>query len=156
MATPIGHYAQYFDFIGLAQHVDYFNVMSYDIHGYWDNPKTIGFHTDMTVVNYFDDSDHNQNNSGNHHNAAAAESRDRSTNSPDRKTDDALLFLNQSHDSEKTLRTATNHCASPSPPAAAVRNARSLLVSPLGMGSPNNSAVSHYYGAEERGDVDYP
>ena len=120
--------------------------------------KTIGFHTDMTVVNYFDDSDHNQNNAGNHHNAAAAaaESECRSTNSPDRKTDDALLFLNQSHDSEKTLRTATNHCASPSPPAAAVRNARSLLVSPLGMGSPNNSAVSHYYGAEERGDVDYP
>jgi len=107
-------------------------------------------------LDYFDDSDHNQNNSGNHHNAAAAESEYRSTNSPDRKTDDALLFLNQSHDSEKTLRTATNHCASPSPPAAAVRNARSLLVSPLGMGSPNNSAVSHYYGAEERGDVDYP
>ena len=50
MATPIGSYASNYDIVGLADHLDWFNVMSYDIHGYWDNPQFVGFHTDMRDI----------------------------------------------------------------------------------------------------------
>ena len=50
MATPIDHYSQYFDYPGLATHLDWINVMSYDIHGYWDDPKVVGMHTDMRKI----------------------------------------------------------------------------------------------------------
>jgi chitinase len=59
MATPIGHYASNYNFIGLANYVDWFNIMSYDIHGYWDNPQVVGFQTDLReieayVAQYYD------------------------------------------------------------------------------------------------------
>jgi len=59
MATPVGGYAQYFDFPGLSQYLDWFNVMSYDIHGYWDNPQIVGFQTDMREITTFIDTYYN-------------------------------------------------------------------------------------------------
>lgn len=34
-------YLQHFDIKSLAKHVDYFNYMSYDLHGEWDKGKPI-------------------------------------------------------------------------------------------------------------------
>jgi len=34
----------------LSQNLDFFNLMSYDIHGTWDFPKEIGAHSDMRVI----------------------------------------------------------------------------------------------------------
>eukprot|EP00816_Leptocylindrus_hargravesii_P008203 CAMPEP_0196806942 /NCGR_PEP_ID=MMETSP1362-20130617/6869_1 /TAXON_ID=163516 /ORGANISM="Leptocylindrus danicus, Strain CCMP1856" /LENGTH=721 /DNA_ID=CAMNT_0042180641 /DNA_START=145 /DNA_END=2310 /DNA_ORIENTATION=+ len=117
-------------------------------------------------LDYFgDSSDHRNDDPGNHgnHTHAYAFGGSRSTGSPDaRNTDDALLFLNQSQDSEKTLRTRTatnDNCTAAGSPSPAVRNVQSLLlVSPLGMGSPNNNnaVAAYHHVAEERGDVDYP
>merc|ERR1719444_479732 len=50
MAVPVGYASQYFDFIGLSQYLDWFNLMSYDLHGTWDSPKIIGAHTDMDEI----------------------------------------------------------------------------------------------------------
>ena len=50
MAVPVGYASQYFDFLGLSQYLDWFNLMSYDLHGTWDNPKIIAAHTDMDEI----------------------------------------------------------------------------------------------------------
>ena len=42
LATPIGSYnLQYYDFPNIHPNVDFINVMAYDIHGTWDNPKIV-------------------------------------------------------------------------------------------------------------------
>lgn len=56
MAVPLSNwYLRHFDLAGLAEHVDWFNVMSYDIHGAWDaNIESLGPivrpHTDMQEI----------------------------------------------------------------------------------------------------------
>ena len=36
-----------FDFINLAPSVHFFNVMAYDLHGIWDDPRIAGAHSDI-------------------------------------------------------------------------------------------------------------
>ncbi|KAF2434209.1 glycoside hydrolase, partial [Tothia fuscella] len=48
-------YLQHFDIVSLSEHVDFFNIMSYDMHGTWDkgNKWTGNFlnaHTNMTEI----------------------------------------------------------------------------------------------------------
>ncbi|KAL6364312.1 hypothetical protein LRP88_02231 [Fusarium phalaenopsidis] len=48
-------YLQYFDIVRLEPHVDFFNMMTYDLHGTWDKPiKSIGSylnaHTNLTEI----------------------------------------------------------------------------------------------------------
>ena len=56
MAVPLSNwYLRHFDLSGLAEYVDWFNVMSYDIHGAWDaNIESLGPivrpHTDMQEI----------------------------------------------------------------------------------------------------------
>lgn len=40
-----------YDFINLAPVVHSFNVMAYDVHGLWDEPKIIGAHSDISLIN---------------------------------------------------------------------------------------------------------
>lgn len=39
-----------YDLSALAEGLDFFNVMSYDIHGVWDNPQIVGANTDMPSI----------------------------------------------------------------------------------------------------------
>ncbi len=39
-----------FDLLGLAKGVDFFNLMTYDIHGVWDRSKLIGANSDMPYI----------------------------------------------------------------------------------------------------------
>ncbi len=39
-----------FDFLSLAQSVHFFNVMAYDLHGIWDDPRIIGAHSDIAGI----------------------------------------------------------------------------------------------------------
>ena len=51
LATPIGRSPlQYYDFPNIHPYVDFINVMAYDIHGIWDNPKIVQSQTDIRVV----------------------------------------------------------------------------------------------------------
>ena len=56
MAVPLSHwYLRHFDVARLSEHVDLFNVMSYDIHGTWDrNYPSMGpfvrSHTNLTAI----------------------------------------------------------------------------------------------------------
>lgn len=56
MAVPLSNwYLRHFDIAALAKHVDFFNVMSYDLHGVWDGsiPSLGPFvraHTNMTEI----------------------------------------------------------------------------------------------------------
>lgn len=36
-----------FDFINLAPSIHFFNVMAYDLHGMWDDPRIVGAHSDI-------------------------------------------------------------------------------------------------------------
>ena len=52
LATPIGSYnLQYYDFPNIHPNVDFINVMAYDIHGTWDNPKIVQSQTNINEVN---------------------------------------------------------------------------------------------------------
>lgn len=37
-----------FDLKGMEPHIDWVNVMSYDLHGSWDTPKLAQPHTNLT------------------------------------------------------------------------------------------------------------
>jgi chitinase len=39
-----------FDFINLAPSVHFFNVMAYDLHGIWDDPRIAGAHSDIVGI----------------------------------------------------------------------------------------------------------
>lgn len=49
-------YMQNFDLLGMEQHLDWFNVMTYDIHGTWDSTDVysgpyVRPHTNLTEIN---------------------------------------------------------------------------------------------------------
>ena len=52
MATPISKSKlnSGYDLPALAQSLDFFNMMAYDIHGTWDSPRVIGAHSDIRVI----------------------------------------------------------------------------------------------------------
>ena len=52
MAVPISAWrlGAGYDLPGLAANLDFFNLMTYDIHGTWDNPPVIGSHTDIRTI----------------------------------------------------------------------------------------------------------
>ena len=48
-------YLQHFDIVSIARTVDWFNMMSYDLHGTWDSTdkyigSIIGAHTNLTEI----------------------------------------------------------------------------------------------------------
>lgn len=48
-------YMQHFDIISMAKTVDWFNLMSYDLHGTWDSTdkyigSIVGAHTNLTEI----------------------------------------------------------------------------------------------------------
>jgi GH18 family chitinase len=48
-------YMQHFDLVGIAKSIDWFNVMSYDLHGTWDASSKwvgaiVGSHTNLTEI----------------------------------------------------------------------------------------------------------
>ncbi len=53
MAVPANttRYEIGYDFINLAPVVHSFNIMAYDVHGLWDEPKIIGAHSDIGMIN---------------------------------------------------------------------------------------------------------
>lgn len=53
MAVPANttKYEIGYDFINLAPSVHLFHVMAYDFHGLWDEPKIIGAHSDIGMIN---------------------------------------------------------------------------------------------------------
>jgi chitinase len=51
VTLPVGnYYLQYFDVNSMQPYVDWFNVMSYDIHGTWDNPPVVAPHTSLIDI----------------------------------------------------------------------------------------------------------
>jgi chitinase len=52
MAVPVAAWrlAEGYDLPALAQGLDFFNLMAYDIHGAWDNPKKVGANADMPFI----------------------------------------------------------------------------------------------------------
>lgn len=52
MAVPAfqGKLADGYDLAVLANGLDFFNLMAYDFHGEWDNPKIVGANTDMPAI----------------------------------------------------------------------------------------------------------
>lgn len=52
MAVPIfqGKLTDGYDLPALAKGLDFFNLMAYDVHGEWDNPKVIGANTDLPAI----------------------------------------------------------------------------------------------------------
>lgn len=52
VATPIADFRldEGYDLPTMAQGLDFFNIMTYDIHGKWDNPKVIGANSDMPYI----------------------------------------------------------------------------------------------------------
>ncbi|SMR58009.1 unnamed protein product [Zymoseptoria tritici ST99CH_3D1] len=43
-------YLRHFDVKSLQDHVDWFNLMSYDLHGTWDKEKLLATHTNLTEI----------------------------------------------------------------------------------------------------------
>ncbi|KJY00259.1 hypothetical protein TI39_contig337g00009 [Zymoseptoria brevis] len=43
-------YLRHFDVKALQSHVDWFNLMSYDLHGTWDKDKVLATHTNLTEI----------------------------------------------------------------------------------------------------------
>ena len=52
MAVPVSRYNVEigFNLTVLSQQLDSLNIMAYDIHGSWDDPKIIGSHTDLRFI----------------------------------------------------------------------------------------------------------
>jgi chitinase len=52
MATPVAavNLDAGYDLPTLAKGLDFFNIMTYDIHGAWDSPKVVGANTDMPYI----------------------------------------------------------------------------------------------------------
>ncbi|KAL6401100.1 hypothetical protein AUP68_16824 [Ilyonectria robusta] len=56
IAVPASYwYLQHFDIVNIAKHVDFFNVMTYDLHGSWDTPESwlgshLNSHTNLTEI----------------------------------------------------------------------------------------------------------
>lgn len=53
MAVPVGGQNAnlvYFDIVELNKHLDFFNIMSYDLHGAWSESGPIWSHTDLTEI----------------------------------------------------------------------------------------------------------
>ena len=52
MAVPasVERSADGFDFINLAPSIHFFNVMAYDLHGIWDDPRIIGAHSEIDGI----------------------------------------------------------------------------------------------------------
>ncbi|KAI2491274.1 hypothetical protein MHU86_23293 [Fragilaria crotonensis] len=52
MAVPIfqGKLTDGYDLPALAKGLDLFNLMAYDVHGEWDNPKVIGANSDLPAI----------------------------------------------------------------------------------------------------------
>jgi chitinase len=52
MAVPAADWrlVEGYDLSALAEGLDFFNVMTYDIHGVWDDPQIIGANTDMPSI----------------------------------------------------------------------------------------------------------
>lgn len=53
MAIPINNLDSGYNLTALADSLDFFNVMAYDIHGPWDDPQVVGANTDIFAI--FDD-----------------------------------------------------------------------------------------------------
>lgn len=53
MAIPasVARFEVGFDFTNLAPSVHFFNVMAYDLHGIWDEPRIVGAHSDIGGIN---------------------------------------------------------------------------------------------------------
>ena len=53
MAIPasVARFEVGFDFINLASSVHFFNVMAYDLHGIWDEPRIVGANSDIGGIN---------------------------------------------------------------------------------------------------------
>ena len=52
MAVPAAEWrlVEGYDLLALAEGLDFFNIMSYDIHGAWDRPRIIGANADMPAI----------------------------------------------------------------------------------------------------------
>lgn len=51
VAIPASYYyLQNFDIVKMEPVVDWFNFMSYDLHGTWDSPAVVGAHTNLTEI----------------------------------------------------------------------------------------------------------
>ncbi|KAH7015839.1 hypothetical protein EDB80DRAFT_568032 [Ilyonectria destructans] len=56
IAIPASYwYLQHFDIVNIAKYVDFFNVMTYDLHGSWDTPESwlgshLNSHTNLTEI----------------------------------------------------------------------------------------------------------
>ncbi|KAH7305820.1 glycoside hydrolase superfamily, partial [Stachybotrys elegans] len=56
IAIPASYwYLQHFDIVKIAKYVDFFNVMTYDLHGSWDTPESwlgnhLNSHTNLTEI----------------------------------------------------------------------------------------------------------
>lgn len=55
MACELVRYMQHFDIIQIANQIDFFNVMTYDLHGTWDSTDkfigpVINAHTNLTEI----------------------------------------------------------------------------------------------------------